>query len=234
MKNLKSILTMGLLFVSTAGFAQFANNGGHSRGGSVLTKNTDGYSRIYFGYNPTSVSYDGKTDDSDVEDFTLNGIMFGYTKGISLSQNMPLFLETGARFTYGFKSQTLSSEDEEDDETVDTKAMNIVVPINLSYKFSFSESDFSVSPFVGVTLKGNVLGKQKWSDEDDDFEYDFFDKEDMGGKDNTWKRFQVGWQIGANVDYKSLSVGMHYGSDFSELAKKTNSSNWAITLGYSF
>ena len=43
MKNLKSILTMGLLFVSTAGFAQFANNGGHSRGGSVLTKNTDGY-----------------------------------------------------------------------------------------------------------------------------------------------------------------------------------------------
>lgn len=60
MKNLKSILTMGLLFVSTAGFAQFANNGGHSRGGSVLTKNTDGYSRIYFGYNPTSISYDGK------------------------------------------------------------------------------------------------------------------------------------------------------------------------------
>ena len=206
MKNLKSILTMGLLFVSTAGFAQFANNGGHSRGGSVLTKNTDGYSRIYF----------------------------GYTKGISLSQNMPLFLETGARFTYGFKSQTLSSEDEEDDETVDTKAMNIVVPINLSYKFSFSESDFSVSPFVGVTLKGNVLGKQKWSDEDDSFDCDFFDKEDMGGKDYTWKRFQVGWQIGANVDYKSLSVGMHYGSDFSELAKKTNSSNWAITLGYSF
>lgn len=56
----------------------------------------------------------------------------------------------------------------------------------------------------------------------------------MGGKDYTWKRFQVGWQIGANVDFKSLSVGMHYGSDFSELAKKTKSSNWAITLGYSF
>ena len=59
-------------------------------------------------------------------------------------------------------------------------------------------------------------------------------KEEMGGKDYTWKLFQVGWQIGATVDYKSLSVGMHYGSDFSKLAKKTNSSNWAITLGYSF
>lgn len=233
MKNLKSILTMGLLFVSTAGFAQFANNGGHSRGSSVLTKNTDGYSRIYFGYNPTSVSYDGKTDDSDVEDFTLNGIMFGYTKGISLSQNMPLFLETGARFTYGFKSKTLSLGDD-GDEKIETKAMNIVVPVNLSYKFSFSENDFSLSPFVGVTLKGNILGKQKWVDEDDSVENDFFDKEDMEGKDNTWKRFQVGWQIGANVDYKSLSVGLHYGSDFSELAKKVNSSNWAITLGYSF
>lgn len=146
---------------------------------------------------------------------------------------MPLFLETGARFTYGFKSQTLSSEDEEDDETVDTKAINIVVPINLSYKFSFSESDFSVSPFVGVTLKGNVLGKQKWSDEDDSFDCDFLTKK-------TWEvRTILGnvsgrLAIGANVDYKSLSVGMHYGSDFSKLAKKTNSSNWAITLGYSF
>lgn len=98
MKNLKSILTMGLLFVSTAGFAQFANNGGHLRGGSVLTKNTDGYSRIYFGYNPTSVSYDGKTDDSDVEDFTLNGITFGYTKGISLKSEYATLLGNRCSF----------------------------------------------------------------------------------------------------------------------------------------
>lgn len=42
MKNFKSILTLGMLFVSTAGFAQFANNGGShsSGGGSALIKDT--------------------------------------------------------------------------------------------------------------------------------------------------------------------------------------------------
>lgn len=247
MKNFKSILTLGMLFVSTAGFAQFANNGGShsSGGGSALFKDTKSYSRIYIGYNPTTISYDVK----GVDNTTLNGFTFGYTKGISLSKNLPIFLEVGARFNFGFKSENLSDEDDDDyystrlsyddynedeEETCKTTTASLVVPINVAYKLTFAGGNFSVSPFLGITLKGNILGKEKYEYGDDKETIDFFDKKDMEGKEYTWNRFQAGWQIGANLDYKALSLGFHYGSDFNEIAKKTNTKNWAINIGYKF
>lgn len=252
MKNFKSILTLGMLFVSTAGFAQFANNGSnHSSGNGspLLIKDTKSYSRIYFGYNPMTISYDVK----GVEDNTLNGLTFGYTQGISLSKKLPLFLEVGARFNFGFKSETLSDEDEDyystrasydydndndeeesEDEKLKTTTASIVIPINVAYKLTFAGGDVSVSPFFGITFKGNVLGKEKYEYEGEKETADFFDKDDMGGKDYVWKRFQAGWQIGTNVDYKALSVGLHYGADFNEIAKKTKTKNWGITVGYNF
>lgn len=251
MKNFKSILTLGMLFVSTAGFAQFANNGGShsSGGGSALIKDNKNYSRIYIGYNPTTISYDVK----GVDNTTLNGFTFGYTKGISLSKNLPIFLEVGARFNFGFKSENGSDEDdddyystrlsydydddydyEDDEETFKTTTASLVVPINVAYKLTFAGGDFSVSPFLGITLKGNILGKEKYEYGDDKETIDFFDKKDMEGKEYTWNRFQAGWQIGANLDYKALSLGFHYGSDFNEIAKKTNTKNWAINIGYKF
>lgn len=248
MKNFKSILTLGMLFVSTAGFAQFANNGGShsSGGGSALIKDTESYSRIYIGYNPTTISYDVK----GVDNTTLNGFTFGYTKGISLSKNLPIFLELGARFNFGFKSENVSDEDDDDyystrlsydddydeyeEETCKTTTASLVVPINVAYKLTFAGGDFSVSPFLGITLKGNILGKEKYEYGDEKETIDFFDKKDMEGKEYTWNRFQAGWQIGANLDYKALSLGFHYGSDFNEIAKKTNTKNWAINIGYKF
>lgn len=250
MKNFKSILTLGMLFVSTAGFAQFANNGGShsSGGGSALIKDTKSYSGIYIGYNPTTISYDVK----GVDNTTLNGFTFGYTKGISLSKKLPIFLELGARFNFGFKSENLSDEDDDDyystrlsydyddyydedeEETCKTTTASLVVPINVAYKLTFAGGDFSVSPFLGITLKGNILGKEKYEYGDEKETIDFFDKKDMEGKEYTWNRFQAGWQIGANLDYKALSLGFHYGSDFNEIAKKTNTKNWAINIGYKF
>lgn len=253
MKNFKSILTLGMLFVSTAGFAQFANNGSShsSGGGSALIKDTESYSRIYIGYNPTTITSDIK----GVDNTTLNGFTFGYTKGISLSKNLPIFLELGARFNFGFKSENLSEEDDDEDddsyystrlsydddyydedeeETCKTTTASLVVPINVAYKLTFAGGDFSVSPFLGITLKGNILGKEKYEYGDEKETIDFFDKKDMEGKEYTWNRFQAGWQIGANLDYKALSLGFHYGSDFNEIAKKTNTKNWAINIGYKF
>ena len=111
MKSLKTILTMGLLLVSTTSFAQFANGGNSSNGsnGGGLVKKTDNYSRIYVGYNPMTLTYDIKGAD----DFTYPGLTFGFTQGINLSKNLPLFLEVGARFTFNFKSK---SDDEDYDE----------------------------------------------------------------------------------------------------------------------
>ena len=129
---------------------------------------------------------------------------------------------------------------EEEDCKLKTSTMNIAVPINVAYRFTLpNNSNVSITPFTGITLKGNLTMKQKCEydeddgDDEDDDERDWFDKKDVGEK-NTAKRFQVGWQIGAGLSYKALYLGLSYGLDFTELAKKTKTSNFAVSLGYNF
>jgi hypothetical protein len=73
---------------------------------------------------------------------------------------------------------------------------------------------------------------------------DLFDEDDMG-KDNTFKRFQAGWQIGAKARFNGgFTIGVAYGSDFSNIweAKAKGSSSKAkakvntttLTIGYAF
>lgn len=260
MKSLKTLLTCGMLLASTAAFAQFSNAGGgkstSSRSGSGLVKKTDSYSRFYVGYNPTTISYDIKGKD----DFTMPGVSLGFTHGFSLSKSLPLFLEVGLKGTFNFKSEKPDEDDDDydyamhrnlmstragywdyDDDDYDDddelkikhKYASISVPVNLAYKLSFGNGDVSLTPFFGITLKANVMSKDEWVEGDEKEKYDNFDKKDVG-KDSTWKRFQAGWQVGANLDYKQLAIGFHYGSDFGELCKKTTTSNWGISLGCNF
>jgi len=55
-----------------------------------------------------------------------------------------------------------------------------------------------------------------------------------GDKDYTWKRFQMGWQVGVGLNYNSLYIGVGYTKDFIELCKKTKMGYASITLGYNF
>ena len=77
-----------------------------------------------------------------------------------------------------------------------------------------------------------------WQEMETDYgvkqEQDMFDKDDMGSKDATWKRIQVGWQIGVGLNFKHLHVGLAYGKDFSELYKKCKVPFTTISLGYNF
>ena len=59
-------------------------------------------------------------------------------------------------------------------------------------------------------------------------------KKEVGGKDNQWKRFQMGWQVGVGLTYNSLYVGVGYAKDFMELCRKTKVGTATITLGYTF
>ena len=237
MKNLKFLVAAAMVLASTTAFAQFANSGSgnNSSSSNDIVK---GYDRMAISYN----SYKLSPDDDDADDVSLNGIGAEWIHGFSLSSTTPLYLETGLKFMYGFKSE--DDRDfwgDEEDCTLKTTMMNIAVPINLAYRITFSgNSDVSLTPFTGITLKGNLTAKQKCEydfddgDEEDDDEIDWFDKDDMGGSKYTAKRFQLGWQIGAGLSYKALYVGLSYGLDFSEFAKKVKTSNFAVTLGYNF
>lgn len=225
MKNLKFLVAAAMVMASTTAFAQFANSGNNSSSDDIVKS----YDRMAVSYN----SYKLSMDFDDADDVTLNGIGAEWIHGFSLSSTTPIYLETGLKFIYGFKS-----DDVEDYCTMKFTTMNLSVPINIAYRFTFSgNSDLAITPFTGVTLKGNLTAKEKYEyddeDEDED-EYDWFDKDDMGGSKYTAKRFQFGWQIGAGLSYKALYVGLSYGLDFSEFAKKVKTSNFAVTLGYNF
>ena len=156
-------------------------------------------------YSRVEVSY----NPIAVEDLDLTGITAGYVKAFNVTSK-PLFIEVGGRLTYATGD--------------DSKFMQVAVPVNAVYKFTLSD-DWSIAPFAGLVAKGNILGetevggsKSKWFDED--------------GLDGN--RFQAGWNIGVGANYKKYYFGLSYGADFIELADNTDTSNYAITFGYTF
>lgn len=259
MKNLKLFLVAGLLTVSAPAFAQFANTGNNSgskrsssSASASVTEKT--YSRIELSYNPTNVTFD--FDDEDLE---MTGISLGYVKGFSISKNYPIYVEAGLRLTYAwnkedggdfydgyYEGEYYTVNDEWENKTT---YLGLTIPVNIAYRFSIPNSQVTVSPFIGVTFKGNIIGETKYEEtltvalpdynvsesESNDSKTNWFDDED-DEKEPGWgaKRFQIGWNIGANVSYNQFNVGFSYGSDFSELAKKTKTNNWAISVGYNF
>lgn len=145
---------------------------------------TGSYSRIYGGFSTASIK------DQDGSD---KGAHIGYMTGLNITgQKDPLFLQLGVEgnwltsSVYGIKETLL----------------NFSVPVNLSYKFAFSDN-MSFEPFAGLNLKLNTIGKI--TDEDDD-ELNYFD-------DLEARRFQVGVNVGAGLNIGSFYVGYHFSPD---------------------
>ena len=208
----------------------------------------------------------------------LNGLTVGYNHAFGITPSVPLFVEFGVGLTYAWASFWEYTEVYEDEEYYDyeydmyvgcgdeysvtqkniSQHLMVNVPINLMYKFQLPNSSITLEPYVGLNLRGHVLGRGKTkytyesccSDmedaledeieeiDEDDLTRDYFDKKDMGGKKNVATRFNIGWQIGANVDFGSAFVGLSYGSDFNNYMKsgkdewKYNALN--VTVGLRF
>lgn len=223
MKTVKILMMAGALAISTPAFAQFSNA---STGSGSVTRDTNPYDRLSISYQYDMNKYDKK----DVDDQNMNGFAIDYIHGFSISRTYPLFIETGIGLNTGFYSN-----DDNDNFTTKITALSVNVPVNIAYKFNIN-TDFSIHPYLGLNCKVNVLakGKQQYDNSDrKDDEYDCFDKKDMG-KDGQWKRFQLGWHIGAGINYKAFYAGLSYGTDFMELAKKLNTSTFKVSIGYNF
>ena len=255
MKTLKFYLTAGLMVLAASASAQFTNSGSTSSNATTSRNvDTNGWNRIYVQYNPLKMT----TDVEDADDISFKGFSIGYATGISITKDFPLFIETGVGVTCAFN--TIDSEDQDwlGDFSYDLKQKTtmayLTIPVNLAYKFSLSDNRLNITPYAGIYFKGNIIGKSKleldtdedvsskeedrfWERmEDDGFkqEANMFDKKEVGGKDNQWKRFQMGWQVGVGLTYNSLYVGVGYAKDFMELCRKTKVGTATITLGYTF
>lgn len=222
----KTLLICASFLAGTSAFAQASD--------AVANRvSKDGnYSRIEVGYNPMMVSpYYGDADDT-----YLHGVGISYLRGIKLNPSEPLFLEVGGKIAYNMKKETedVNAEDKSLHKDVTDKVLTLSVPVNLTHRIALGSGKVSLSPFVGITFKANLLAKETKKLNNEKETRNQFDKDDVG-KNRQWKRFQVGWQTGFNLDTNSpFSIGFHYGRDFNNICKKTRTSNWNVTLGWTF
>lgn len=240
MKKLTSVVAM-LMIVSTSAFAQFANSGASK---STSSASINGWQGVTVSYNMGALTY----DMDGAKDTDLNGFSIGYVKAFSISKSLPLFVETGLKFSYATGEESYDNnwywegDADIDEEKYEYTYYELQVPINLAYEFAVNE-DIQVLPYTGLYLKYNVAAEVDYSwregyytpnysniDEGGN-SIDLFDDKDIK---ETWNRFNFGWQIGAKVAYKNFTAGLSYGLDLNEIGEKTKMNNFSISVGYNF
>ena len=256
-KNL--LMAIFVMAFSLGASAQFVGGNSNKSNQSF----DESYNSFRVSFNPIKIEPDGelKYIDGDFEDiFNFKGFSLEYRRNFNITDALPLYLEAGFGLTYAFSKVHMEEEDEyydydydewiEVSEIIDfkTKFLSVFIPVNLSCKFSVSD-DFIISPYLGLKGRFNLTAKQTISfeeifspDYDGDSEseeetFNMFDKKDMDdmwGERNVVKRFQLGWQIGADVEFNNFIVGFAYGSDFGEIMKDCKMTTTTISLGYKF
>lgn len=226
-----------------------------------------GHNSFYVQYNSLGVGEFAEVlDDMDAESEKLNGIGVGYNKAFSVTSSIPLFIEVGAGLNYAWAK--IYEEEVKDDcyicsdeyavaSKTSSQHLMVNVPVNLMYKFQIPNSSITLEPYVGLNLKGHILGRMKSKytyeaccdemDEafeetledmdEDDLVSSYFDKDDMGGKKYVATRLNIGWQIGANVDFGKAFVGLSYGSDFNKFLEADEEWKYSalnVSLGLRF
>ncbi len=230
MKTCKYLLSAAMLAIATTASAQFANNSSSGGGFSMGTDQTDDYSRFKVSFATSSFSYD---TDYSYDSESLKGVSIEYLYGKHITQNLPLFIEYGGNFTWGFSKET----DDHDEVERKLNVMSMTIPVNIASKLSIND-DFAIEPHVGIGARFNILANRSYSYDDgySDHEksYNLFDKDDAGGKDYQWKRFQLVGQVGVGFSFQQFYVGYEYSWNFMELCKKTKQNTNYISVGYNF
>lgn len=261
MKTFKLLTVAAMLFAATSVSAQFVNSTNTQQTNTttatttkVKTVDTNGWTNFSFSYLPSTISADEDYALFEDEDMSCHGFSLGLTRAFGVVKTLPLFVEAGIQLQY----RTHLESDNEDFEygSIDWKTrfnmFSINIPVNLGYKFNINQ-DFAVMPYFGLDFRFNLMANinnkykldldSEFSEYEDEIEenldeemgkINLFDKDDMGDEDYTWKRFQAGWHIGASVMYKKLTLSVNYGTDFSEIAKKTKLSTTTLSLGVNF
>ncbi len=258
--KMKLFMAVALLGCALSASAQFTGSGSRT-GNSARARvaDTDPYDRFSLSYDNTHLGANDKLEGyfNGEDAMNLNGFGLEYIHGFSVSKTLPMFIETGIKFQIGFGS--VSNDDYSvsgyygDIELIQKgQQMSFSVPVNFTYRFPLGDQ-MNIAPYFGLNFKIHALGRMKevakfedddlqdqWDDEyaDEIKWYSVFDKKDMGDKDATWNRFQMGWHIGAGFSYKAFYVGLQYGTDFISAFKykkyAINTGNLAIKVGLNF
>lgn len=210
MKNFRTLLTLCFLTLATVVNAQVAK-----------TVDTEGWKGVRFSYNSYTL------DERGIEYDAISGFELGFVKAFSISQIHPLFLETGASFVY--TNGDIFSEGGLD---LSLNMVSLNVPFNVGYKVALGNK-ISLFPYAGLSLKGHLSGELEMSYYGKSEVADIFDEDEMGD-DGVFKRFQIGWQVGAAFNIDRFNVGLSYGTDFMEISKNVSTKTFKISAGIYF
>lgn len=234
MKQIKFLVIVAALMVCSTASAQFTSS---SRSGSSSVS-TEGWNTFYFMYSPTTLKDEYKEKSfSESFSYNLSGFSLGYERAIGLTQSIPLYLKVGGELKYSFGKKSF----DEDRVKYDIKYsfLSVKVPVSVAYDFAVTDN-IDILPYTGMFFRVNAMGKVKYDGDYskylDDDDYDVFSD---GDDDEKWSRFQVGWQIGADVMFsKRFVAGINYSNDISKLynedGEKVSSHAINIKLGIVF
>jgi hypothetical protein len=205
---MKKIFTAILaMMLAVPSFAQFAS------GGFELDK-----SNLYYGAR-MGLALGKLTGDCEPYDGMKAGITLAGVIGLRLSQNAPVFLESGLYYTQrGGKDGSY---------TADLNCLEI--PILLKYGIKATD-DIAVLPFIGPYFALGVGGQTEYSGIDG--------KEKESTYDHLLNRNDMGFKLGCGAEYNMIYVevayqfGLHNIAEDSDLSIHAN--QLSINLGVNF
>ncbi len=203
-----------LAFISAA--AANATATVQSYGSAVHEKKR--WSNVALSYN--AVNFDM---DMDVDHDFIHGIDLGYLYAVSLSANVPLYIEGGLLANCAFGELYARNG-----VSISASVFSLKVPLNLGYKVNLGRK-FSLLPYAGLYFKGNLDGEVSFEYKGEDEDYDMFDKDEGNGE-----RFQFGMNAGIRCYVSNFSIGVAYGLDFNEVMDDTDVSGISLSVGLCF
>ena len=179
-------------------------------------KPKSGYNRIMFNYSPlfTSIKFNETKLEGDGAGKTLQGGSISYTRGISVSKRLPMFVEVGigAQFNSGNVIDGYTTD--YDRLKLGLTLVRANIPVAFTYRFGFGQNKrIKISPFTGFNFGINIV-----TDDDKKYNYDILNYYNY--KDDNYNRFQMGWLIGANFTFKRFNIQIAYTFDFMPLYKQ--------------
>jgi len=195
-----------------------------SRSAMIQQEEKRGWNTLAFEYLPTTFSPNLTGWSAN-----MHGFAFTWMNAISLTPKVPIYLEPGVGLEFLHSTNKLTSSVD-----MNYNMFSVKIPLNFIYNFQIPNTRINIAPYAGLRFRINAIGEfsfdgySKGKDK-----YNAFDKDDMG-KDNTFNRFNMGWQIGAKFRFAKFFLGVAYGTDFNELSDKNTLGEGQFSIGVAF
>lgn len=139
------------------------------------------------------------------------------------SKGFPLYLELGTRLNYGWVNQNNNIFEEEDNDLT-VLHLGMTIPVNIAYRIEIPNYKIALFPFAGVNTRVNML----WGSGRASPKSYYFD--DYFTKDNHYKRFQWGYQLGANLEINNVVFGIQRVTDLNNFYNEKTDNDFAESI----